>query len=141
MDAHEVKTIVGQVISESLTGLRSRLEEIEKAYERTSEWAQKADGRAVMWETYAGIARDERDMLARQIHAVTESEKPCADAKVKDDRPWRYVWMVEDPGGRRIFTKIGIAREERDGSWSIELSAIPVNGRIQLRPPSLKAPR
>lgn len=56
------------------------------------------------------------------------------------DKKMKHLWMVEDgpaQGGEKksYWTKIGVAFENRDGSWSLELSAIPVNGRLQMRDP------
>ena len=56
-------------------------------------------------------------------------------------RTYKHLWMVEDGGldtsgkSRSFWTKVGIAFENRDGSWSLELSAVPVNGRLQMRDP------
>ena len=58
----------------------------------------------------------------------------------------KHVWMVEDapapPGAtskepRSYWTKIGVAYENADGSWSLQLAAVPVTGRMQLRDPAL----
>jgi hypothetical protein len=58
-------------------------------------------------------------------------------------RPYKFLWMVEDrraaDGSEKSFwTKVGVAFENRDGSFSIELAAIPVNGRLQMREPALR---
>lgn len=58
-------------------------------------------------------------------------------------RPYKFLWMVEDrraaDGSEKSFwTKVGVAFENRDGSFSIELAAIPVNGRMQMREPALR---
>jgi hypothetical protein len=55
-------------------------------------------------------------------------------------RNYKQLWMVEDGNGadgesRSFWTKVGAAFENRDGSWSLELNAIPVNGRLQMRDP------
>ena len=56
----------------------------------------------------------------------------------------KHLWMVEDlPAtanreARSFWTKIGVAFENKDGSFSLELSAIPVNGRLQMREPQPK---
>ncbi len=62
---------------------------------------------------------------------------------------YKHLWMVEDSDlqdtetgrNRSFWTKIGVAFQNRDGSWSLELSAIPVNGRLQMRDPKPKEPR
>lgn len=56
---------------------------------------------------------------------------------------YKHLWMVEDTEipdvdtgrNKSFWTKIGVAFQNRDGSWSLELSAIPVNGRLQMRDP------
>lgn len=57
--------------------------------------------------------------------------------KVK--RAYKHIWMVEDREGaeekKSFWTKIGVAFENRDGSWSLDLAAFPVSGRLQLRDP------
>ena len=59
------------------------------------------------------------------------------------DRKMKHVWMVEDAASddareqRSFWTKIGVAYENADGSWSLQLSAVPVSGKMQLRDPAL----
>lgn len=67
---------------------------------------------------------------------MTDKKKP------EERRKHQNLWLVEDqpakgPNGeaRTMWTKIGVAFENRDGSWSLHLSAIPVSGRLQMRPP------
>lgn len=61
---------------------------------------------------------------------------------MSDKKTLKHLWMVEDvpANGTReaksFWTKVGVAFENRDGSWSIELSAIPVSGRLQMRDPA-----
>jgi hypothetical protein len=63
---------------------------------------------------------------------------------MNEKRAFKQLWMVEDvasSAGREaksFWTRVGIAFENRDGSWSLELSAIPVSGRLQMRDPSPK---
>lgn len=62
---------------------------------------------------------------------------------------YKHLWMVEDTDlqdaetgrNRSFWTKIGVAFQNRDGSWSLELSAIPVNGRLQMRDPKPREAR
>lgn len=58
------------------------------------------------------------------------------------ERKMKHLWMVEDrkgPNGeaRSYWTKIGVAFENRDGSWDLQLSALPLTGRLQLRDPAI----
>ena len=55
-------------------------------------------------------------------------------------KEYQHLWMVEDNKkengtNKSFWTRIGVAFRNRDGSWSIELQAIPVSGRLQMRPP------
>lgn len=69
---------------------------------------------------------------------MAEKEDAMSDKKMK------HLWMVEDYPARgeraagSYWTKIGVAFENRDGSYSLELSAIPVHGKLQMRDPSVK---
>lgn len=51
----------------------------------------------------------------------------------------KELWMVEDREGdgekKSFWTRIGVAFENKDGSYSLILAAFPVNGRIQMRDP------
>ena len=55
------------------------------------------------------------------------------------NRKMKHVWMVEDATSaatkeqRSYWTKIGLAYENDDGSWSLQLSAVPVSGKMQVR--------
>jgi hypothetical protein len=59
----------------------------------------------------------------------------------------KHLWMVEDVPARAdreaksFWTKIGVAFENRDGSYSLNLAAIPVSGRLQMRDPAPELPR
>jgi hypothetical protein len=60
-------------------------------------------------------------------------------------KKYKHLWMVEDTHlsdgspGKSYWTKVGVAFPNRDGSWSLELSAVPVNGRLQMRDPQPRA--
>jgi hypothetical protein len=73
----------------------------------------------------------------------------------RDERKHKHVWMVEDveegvvdkvvdgkPQRERTFrafwTKVGVAFENKDGSWDLRLAAIPVTGRMVIRDPMPK---
>lgn len=64
-------------------------------------------------------------------------------ASERTKRKMKVVWMVEDvPASanreaRSYWTRVGAAFENRDGSFSIELAALPLTGRLQLREPSV----
>ena len=56
---------------------------------------------------------------------------------------FKQLWMVEEIPGKvgidgrpkSYWTKVGVAFENRDGSWSLHLAAVPVNGKLQMRDP------
>lgn len=51
----------------------------------------------------------------------------------------KHLWMVEEMPGKEgkppasMWTKIGVAFENPDGSYTLNLAAIPTNGKIQMR--------
>lgn len=51
----------------------------------------------------------------------------------------RYLdcWNIIDGDGnkRPVWTKLGHAFENRDGSWNVELNAFPANMKLHLRNP------
>ena len=55
-------------------------------------------------------------------------------------RKFKHLWMIEtrNKDGREAeyWTKIGVAFENRDGSYNLELAAVPVSGRLQMREPN-----
>lgn len=63
------------------------------------------------------------------------------DGNSSTKKKFKHLWMVEDTHlsdgspGKSYWTKVGVAFPNRDGSWSLELSAVPVNGRLQMRDP------
>ncbi len=52
-------------------------------------------------------------------------------------RRFKEVWLVEDRReGKAFWTRVGTAFENRDGSWNVRLSAVPVgNGNLNIRDP------
>lgn len=60
----------------------------------------------------------------------------------KNGARMKHLWMVEDvpakdgQEARSFWTKIGVAFENRDGSYSLHLAAIPTNGKLQMRDPA-----
>lgn len=51
-------------------------------------------------------------------------------------RPAKVVYTVLDrPSGKAIWTRIGAGWINRDGSMTLRLDALPVNGTLQVRDP------
>lgn len=65
-------------------------------------------------------------------------------ATERSGRKMKHLWMVEDRPAtaqreaKSFWTKVGVAFENRDGSWSLELAAMPVSGRLQMREPAAR---
>lgn len=51
-----------------------------------------------------------------------------------DTRPMKAVYTIlEKPGDRSFWLRIGWAWVNRDGSFNVKLDALPVNGSLQIR--------
>lgn len=62
---------------------------------------------------------------------VGDVEEPTGRAK-----RFKEVWLVEDrKNARSVWTRVGAAFENADGSWNIRLSAVPLGGRLNVRDP------
>lgn len=63
-------------------------------------------------------------------------------SEMEEKRKFKELWVVEDRPAtaerpaKSFWTKIGVAFENRDGSFSLHLAAIPVNGKMQMRDPA-----
>lgn len=74
----------------------------------------------------------------------TMSEHGMERGSDRSSRRMKQLWMVEDRPAtanreaKSFWTKVGVAFENRDGSWTLELAAVPVNGRLQMRDPAPK---
>jgi hypothetical protein len=58
-------------------------------------------------------------------------------------RRYKEVWLVEDRReGKSIWTRVGVAFENADGSFNIRLSALPIGGgRLNMRDPMERDPQ
>ena len=43
------------------------------------------------------------------------------------------AYTIVERGQKRFWLRIGVAFENRDGSYNVKLDAVPVNGQLQLR--------
>ena len=61
-------------------------------------------------------------------------------ATTPERRRFKEVWLVEDRReGKSMWTRVGTAFENSDGSWNIRLSALPVaGGRLNMRDPLVR---
>lgn len=43
------------------------------------------------------------------------------------------AYSIAERAGKKFWLRIGVAFENRDGSYNVKLDAVPVNGSLQLR--------
>ncbi len=71
--------------------------------------------------------------------ALEIADAPAAEGTTspRGARRFKEVWLVEDrKNSRSVWTRVGTAFENSDGSWNIRLSALPVGtGRLNVRDP------
>jgi hypothetical protein len=84
--------------------------------------SKKAGGTAVA--TRSCIAIDMRSQRRETMEAQTNSYVP---------EKMKTVYTITERGGRNFWTKIGVGFINRDGSITLKLDAIPVNGQVQVR--------
>ncbi len=60
---------------------------------------------------------------------------PATETRAK--KRYKEVWLVEEhPNRKAWWTRVGVAFENKDGSWNLHLSAVPVSGNtLQVRDP------
>ncbi len=56
----------------------------------------------------------------------------------KTTRPVRQVYTVVERNGKSFWVRIGAAFGNYDGSETVLLDALPVNGKLQIRIPGTK---
>jgi hypothetical protein len=62
------------------------------------------------------------------------------ETEVSRARRFKEVWLVEDrKSARSVWTRVGTAFENADGSWNLRLSAVPLGGRLNIRDPLPRA--
>lgn len=61
------------------------------------------------------------------------------NGKKKEARAVRHVFTVVDRGGKSYWVRIGAAFGNYDGSETVLLDALPLNGKMQIRLPVAKA--
>ena len=62
--------------------------------------------------------------------------------QTKSRRPSHAVYIVEGEGETAFWTKIGAAWQHEDGDgFNLQLSALPVTGRLVVRKPKPQAER
>jgi hypothetical protein len=48
-------------------------------------------------------------------------------------KPWAAYNIIKREGGKNIWSRVGSAFKNRDGSMNIFLDAFPIGGKIQIR--------
>ena len=83
-----------------------------------------------------------------QLSAGTQGTKSqrLPDRDVTESPPARPSWkavysVVERSKNRRSWVRIGTAFQNRDGSLTIRLDAVPLSGQLQVREPFASGPR
>lgn len=56
------------------------------------------------------------------------------------DKPLRDVYAIALTKNKKIWTQIGLAFENRDGSINVKLRCMPIDGQMQLRVREPRAP-
>ena len=101
---------------------------LERTTSSSSSAAPKADaGEAI---AVAANANADVDTVEADVGATSTPER----------RRFKEVWLVEDRReGKSMWTRVGTAFENNDGSWNIRLSALPVaGGRLNMRDPLVR---
>ena len=59
------------------------------------------------------------------------SDQPAATSSTPPTGRTKEVWLVEQPrSGKSRWTRVGFAFENKDGSWTVNLSAVPIGGNV-----------
>ena len=67
-------------------------------------------------------------------NSATSNPNPSTPSASHGNRPARHVFTVTDRANdRSIWTRIGAGWINRDGSLTLRLDALPVNGVLQVR--------
>jgi hypothetical protein len=74
---------------------------------------------------------------ARDLHQSSGSPQQTGGRRTKMEsnvrRPRAVYAVVPKPEGKDVWLRVGSAFENRDGSVSVLLDAVPVGGKLQIR--------
>jgi hypothetical protein len=75
--------------------------------------------------------------VSAPVSSHQTSQTSQTNSQEGEKRRFKEVWLVEDRReGKSMWTRVGTAFENADGSWNIRLSAMPVaGGRLNMRDP------
>lgn len=62
-----------------------------------------------------------------------ENQQETAVSDAGGRKPWAVYNIIERQGGKRIWSRVGTAFKNRDGSINVFLDSLPIGGKIQIR--------
>ena len=63
-----------------------------------------------------------------------ENQQETGSGEAGGRKPWAAYNIIErGEGKKRIWSRVGSAFKNRDGSWNIYLDSFPLGGKIQIR--------
>jgi len=72
-----------------------------------------------------------RTIAARGRSMENQQETGVGEAGGR--KPWAAYNIIERRGGGRIWSRVGTAFKNRDGSINVFLDSLPIGGKIQIR--------
>jgi hypothetical protein len=96
--------------------------------------ASRAGTRVAMTATRCRYPR--RDRLAASIGGGRQRHHTSGENTMDEqtNKTMKVVWTVVDRGpGKSFWTRVGVGFVNRDGSLTLRLDAVPINGTLQVR--------
>jgi hypothetical protein len=62
-----------------------------------------------------------------------ENQQETGTSEGGGRKPWAAYNIIERQGGKRIWSRVGSAFKNRDGSINVFLDSLPIGGKIQIR--------
>jgi len=59
-----------------------------------------------------------------------------AQSNEREKGKMMIAYVITERGEKKYWNRIGVAFENRDGSYNIRLDALPVSGQLHIREPS-----
>jgi hypothetical protein len=53
----------------------------------------------------------------------------------QNQKPWMVAYTVIKGKTTNFWKEVGVAFQNKDGSWNLELFSVPISGKINLRVP------
>lgn len=65
---------------------------------------------------------------------TNRNDKPRDDRRGRQDESKMLIcYHINERGDRSYWTRIGVAFQNRDGSFNVKLECVPVNGELHIR--------